>query len=134
MIQFWKILHKIWIFPQKNWKFSYFMLLAMKFVPMPSKSIGKYQILVPEIQFSLLKGLWCNFEKKYKISFFLNSNSSFLSFLWIFVKCLPSPQKAKIVFQALKSDISWKVTYNIKNSNCSVEKFILYAKIYKIAS
>ena len=63
MMQFYKFLHIIWIFPQNNWIFLYFMLLSMKFVPKPSKSIGKCRILVPEIQFWLFEGLWYNFEK-----------------------------------------------------------------------
>ena len=63
MMQFYKFLHIIWIFPRNNWNFLYFMLLSMKFVPKPSKSIGKCRILVPEIQFWLFEGLWYNFEK-----------------------------------------------------------------------
>ena len=56
MMQFYKFLHIIWIFPQNNWNFLYFMLLSMKFVPKPSKSIRKCRILVPEIQFWLFEG------------------------------------------------------------------------------
>ena len=87
MMQFYKFLHIIWIFPQNNWNFLYFMLLSMKFVPKPSKSIGKCRILVPEIHFWLFEGLGRHFtkisRKDKKIQFEFRKNDILLIFFKI---------------------------------------------------
>ena len=106
------------------------MLLSMKFVPKPSKSIGKCRILVLEIQFWLFegyRGISQKITEKIKTS---NLNLEKLIFYKCFSKLYHKPSKSQNCISGTKIRhfllLFEGLGTNIIESNIKYKKFQLF--------